>query len=59
MVPVIDKQPQNVQHVIGKQENVQLEVGLEKNEEVKITWLKPIYQWYQSNRGGYHKGNVD
>lgn len=57
-VPVIDKQPQNIQHVIGKQEIVQLEVGLEKNEEIKITWLKPIYQWYQSAEADTTKGTL-
>ena len=48
--PVIEKQPQNVQHVLGKQEIIQLEIALEKPEweyEYDIfSRLKARYQWY-------------
>lgn len=55
-IPVIEEQPQNIQHVLGKQEIVQLEITLEKNEEVKITNLTPMYQWYRSTEADTAKG---
>ena len=57
--PVIEKQPQNVQHVLGKQEIIQLEIALEKTEwEYFATHLKARYQWYQSAEADVTKGTL-
>lgn len=57
--PVIEKQPQNVQHVLGKQEIIQLEVILAKYEWTEVhAGLKPIYQWYQSKEADTTKGTL-
>ena len=58
-IPVIEEQPQNIQHVLGKQEIVQLEITLEKNEEVKITQLDTNVPVVSKHRGRYRKGNID
>ena len=58
--PVIEKQPQNVQHVLGKQEIVQLEIALEKTEWEydAFSGFKAKYQWYQSAEADVTKGTL-
>ncbi|MDD6324529.1 MAG: Ig-like domain-containing protein [Lachnospiraceae bacterium] len=58
--PVIEKQPQNVQHVLGKQEIIQLEIALEKTEWEYDTFsdFKARYQWYQSAEADVTKGRL-
>ena len=56
--PSIGKQPQNVQHVIGKQEVVELEVGLEPSEDINASYLTPHYQWYKSTEADTTNGTL-
>ena len=46
--PVVKTQPQNVQHVLGRQEVVQLEIALEASEDINADYLEATYQWYRS-----------
>ena len=58
--PVIEKQPQNVQHVLGKQEIIQLEIAVEKTEWEydPVSDFKARYQWYQSAEADVTKGRL-
>ena len=58
--PVIGKQPQNVQHVLGKQEIVQMEIALEKTEWEydAFSGFKAKYQWYQSVEADVANGTL-
>lgn len=56
---MIEKQPQNVQHVLGKQEIIQLEIAIEKMEwEYDIFDCLAKYQWYQSAEADVTKGTL-
>lgn len=56
--PVIKTQPQNVQHVLGRQEVVQLEIALEASEDINADYLEATYQWYRSTDADVTHGTL-